>query len=66
MLFLICNVIHSFGVNIGPTRVAISPVGMLVAVGPGHGGLQHCALRIMQPVCMHHSTFFTINRYIYI
>ena len=46
MLFLICNVIHSFGVNIGPTRVTISPVGTLPTVGPNRGGLQHCALRI--------------------
>ena len=33
MLFLICNVVHSFGVNIGPTRVVVSPMGTLLAVG---------------------------------
>ena len=41
MLFLIYNVIHSFGINIGPTRVAVSPVGTLPSVGPSRGGLQH-------------------------
>ena len=39
MLFLICNVIHSFGVNIGRTRVAVSPVGTLLAIGPRPWGL---------------------------
>ena len=42
-----CN--SCFGVNIGPTRVAVSPVGTFPAVGPGRGGMQHYALRITLP-----------------
>ena len=36
MLFLIYNVII-LGVNIVPTRVAVSPVGTFPIVGPGRG-----------------------------
>ena len=56
MFFLICNVIHSFGVNIGPTKVVVSPVGTLPAMGPGHGDLQHYALRITRRLLNHTST----------
>ena len=45
MLFLIRDVIP-FGENIGPTRVAVSLIGMLLAMGPGHGGLQNCTLHV--------------------
>ena len=46
MLFPIYNVIL-FGVIIGPTRVAVSPVGMLPTVGLSRGGLQHYKIRII-------------------
>ena len=58
MLFLICNVIHSFGVNIGPTTVTVSPVGTLLAVGPSHGDLQHCALYIISCLTIRPSLLF--------
>ena len=38
MLFLICN--DSLSV-IGPTRVTVSSLDTLPAVGPNHGGFQH-------------------------
>ena len=39
-----CNI--PFGVDIGPTKVAVSPVGTIPDVDPDHGGLWHCTLRI--------------------
>ena len=63
MLFLICNVIL-FGVNIRPTRVVVSLVGTLLAVGPSCGGLQHCALRISCIVWRGHNIKDPPNRMI--
>ena len=40
MLFLIRNVMHSFGVTLGPPR-SLSLLGTLLVVGPSRGDLQH-------------------------